>query len=129
MTRIGLRLHQRNWLGNPVNKLTRKACHFAALKKTRLFGDAFWALSGQIASALALLAGTRMLTELVAPDVFGQVALLNGFVALGVAVFSYPYICAGMRILPECRSAGERQALFKQVYRLTFRSVVLAVFC
>ncbi len=100
---------------------------FATLKKTRLIGDAFWAVAGQIASAMALLAGTRILTELVAPDVYGQVALLSGFVALGVAVFSYPYICAGMRILPECQCIADRQDLFKQVYRLTFRSVAFAI--
>ena len=85
---------------------------FGLLKERQLFGDAFWALFGQLASAIALLAGTRILTELVTPDIYGQVALLNGFVALGVTLFSYPFICAGMRILPECLNKGERAALY-----------------
>ncbi len=97
------------------------------LKEKQLFGDAFWALFGQVVSACALLAGTRVLTELVTPDIYGQVALLNGFVALGVALFSYPFICAGMRILPECLNKGERAALFGVVARLTARATALAI--
>ena len=97
------------------------------LKQKRLFGDAFWALAGQIVSALALLVGTRMLTELVSPETFGQVALLNGFVALGVAVFSYPFICAGMRLTAECRNYRERVMLNKVVSGLTAKSTMLAI--
>lgn len=100
---------------------------FGLLKQRRLFGDAFWALFGQLVSACALLAGTRVLTELVTPDIYGQVALLNGFVALGVAVFSYPFICAGMRILPECLNKGEHAALYQVVAGLTARSTALAI--
>jgi O-antigen/teichoic acid export membrane protein len=99
---------------------------FGVLKEKRLFGDAFWALFGQLASAVALLAGTRILTELVTPDIYGQVALLNGFVALGVALFSYPFICAGMRILPECINKGDRAALYRVVAGLTARATALA---
>lgn len=97
------------------------------LKQKRLLNDAVWALSGQLLSALALLIGTRLLTEQVSPEVFGQVALLNGFVALGVGVFSYPFICAGMRLLPECRNQDDRNALQYAVFGLTARSTTLAV--
>jgi O-antigen/teichoic acid export membrane protein len=97
------------------------------LKEKQLFGDAFWALFGQLMSAIALLAGIRVLTELVTPDIYGQVALLNGFVALGVTLFSYPFICAGMRILPECLNKGERAALYAVVTRLTVRATALAI--
>jgi O-antigen/teichoic acid export membrane protein len=97
------------------------------LKERRLFGDAFWALFGQAMSACALLAGTRVLTELVTPDIYGQVALFNGFVALGVTLFSYPFICAGMRILPECLNKGERAALYGIVAGLTARATALAM--
>lgn len=100
----------------------------AILKQKGLFGDAFWALSGQLLSALALLLGTRALTEWLTPQVFGEVALLNGFVALGVAVFSYPFICAGMRMLPECANHAERSALQTTVIHLTVYATVLAIF-
>jgi O-antigen/teichoic acid export membrane protein len=97
------------------------------LKQKRIFGDAFWVLFGQLASAVALLAGTRILTELVSPDIYGQVALLNGFVALGVAVFSYPYICAGMRLSPECLNNRERTDLHKAVAGFTVKATALAI--
>ncbi|MDD2725377.1 MAG: lipopolysaccharide biosynthesis protein [Methylovulum sp.] len=100
---------------------------FKLLKEKRLFGDAFWVLFGQLASAIALLAGTRILTELVTPEIYGQVALLNGFVALGVAVFSYPFICAGMRLLPECTDDAGRAALFSTVFRLAAWATGLAM--
>lgn len=96
------------------------------LKEKRLFGDAFWALFGQLASAAALLAGTRILTELLTPEIYGQVALMNGFVALGVTLFSYPFICAGMRILPECLNNTERAGLYRVVFGLASRSTWLA---
>nr|WP_305888595.1 lipopolysaccharide biosynthesis protein [Methylomonas sp. SURF-2] len=92
-----------------------------------MLGDGFWALSGQLLSALALLAGTRLLTELLSPDVFGRVALQSGFVALGVAVFSYPFICAGMRMLPECRNRRQRTALHQAVFGLSARATALAM--
>jgi O-antigen/teichoic acid export membrane protein len=98
-----------------------------SLNKRQLTSDAFWVLFGQVVSACALLAGTRILTELVSPGVYGQVALLNGFVALGVALFSYPFICAGMRILPECQNQEERSALYSVVTNVTSRSTALAI--
>ncbi len=99
----------------------------SAINQRRLLGDEFWAFSGQILSVLAMLVGMRVLTELVSPAVFGQVALLNGFVALGVGVFSYPFICAGMRLLPECRNSRERTMLNTVVFGLTTKSVMLAI--
>lgn len=97
------------------------------LKEKGLLGDAAWALLGQFGSAIALLLGTRIITELVTPDIYGQVALLNGFVALGVAIFSYPFVCAGMRILPECLNKRERADLYRVVAGLTARSTLLAI--
>lgn len=93
----------------------------------RLFSDASWALAGQVLSAMALLIGTRLLTELINPEVYGQVALLNGYVALGVAVFAYPFICAGMRLWPECRSAAEQKGLYAAVIELTLPACGLAL--
>src|SRR5690606_19407497 len=59
--------------------------------------------------------------------VYGQVALLTGIVALGVGIFAYPFVCAGMRLLPECLNAGERTALYRGVRRLTARSSFVAM--
>src|SRR5690606_18144314 len=93
----------------------------------RIFGEASWALIGQVGSGLVLLLGTRIITEMVSPAVYGQVALLTGIVALGVGIFAYPFICAGMRLLPECLNTGERTALYRGVRRLTARSGFVAM--
>lgn len=100
---------------------------FGLLREKQLFGDAFWALCGQLLSAFALLAGIRVLTELVTPEIYGQVALLNGFIALGVAVFAYPFICAGMRMVPECLNNRERSDLYGVVSSLTIWATALAI--
>jgi O-antigen/teichoic acid export membrane protein len=93
----------------------------------RLFGDASWALLGQVGSGVLLLAGTRIITELVSPEVYGQVALLTGMVALGVSIFAYPFLCAGMRLLPECLDRGTGSHLYRAVARLSARSTALAL--
>jgi O-antigen/teichoic acid export membrane protein len=93
----------------------------------RLFGDASWALLGQVGSGILLLAGTRIITELVSPEVYGQVALLTGMVALGVSIFAYPFLCAGMRLLPECLDRGTGSHLYRAVARLSARSTALAL--
>lgn len=100
---------------------------FKLLIKKQLFGDALWAVFGQFGSALALLAGTRLLTEWVPPAMFGKVALLNGLVALGVSLFSYPFICAGMRIVSECKNALERADLYTVVAGLVVCSTAMAI--
>ena len=93
----------------------------------RLSGDAGWALLGQVGSGLLLLAGLRLLTEWVSPDEYGQVALMIGIVALGVSIFSYPFICAGMRLLPEHQASGTVHGLYRQVSRLTVASTLTAL--
>jgi len=93
----------------------------------RIVGDASWALLGQVGSGVVLLVGTRIITELVSPEVYGQVALLTGLVALGVGIFAYPFICAGMRLLPECLEKGQRPALHRVVRGLATRSTAIAV--
>lgn len=95
----------------------------------RIFGDASWALLGQLGSGVVLLLGTRIITELVSPDVYGQVALLTGVVALGVAIFAYPFICAGMRLLPECQEREQRSGLYRAVRGLAARSSFVAMVC
>ena len=96
------------------------------LLKRRILGEATWALVGQVGSGIILLVGTRILTELVQPEVFGQVALLVGIVALGVSIFSYPLISAGLRLLPDMSEEVARRRLRESLARLTRRSMILA---
>ncbi|MEC4750310.1 lipopolysaccharide biosynthesis protein [Methylomicrobium sp. Wu6] len=100
---------------------------FVSLFESRIVGDASWALLGQIGSGIVLLLGTRVLTELVTPEVFGQVALMVGIVALGVNNFSSPFVFAGMRLLPETIQKHRRSDLMHILRGLISRSVTLAI--
>lgn len=96
-------------------------------KRKYLLGSAFLTFSGPLCSVLAPLLGIRFLTELVSPEMFGQVALLNGIAVLGAAVFAYPFIIAGMRLLPECRNYRERWMLNKVVFGFSACATTLAI--
>jgi O-antigen/teichoic acid export membrane protein len=85
-----------------------------------------WALVGQVGSGLVLLVGTRLITELVPPSVFGEVALFNGLVGLGVTLLAYPFISAGVRLLPEYAHRGRKSLLIAGLERVMGRAIFLA---
>jgi len=110
-----------------ISRVTGLRVTLAGLRGSRICGDASWALLGQVGSGLVLLLGTRLLTELVTPEAYGQVALMVGVVALGVNNFATPFLCAGMRLLPEAVHRGQKWELQRIVSGLTARAVVLAL--
>jgi O-antigen/teichoic acid export membrane protein len=97
------------------------------LFKTRIMSEAAWSLFGQIGSGIVLLLGTRIITELVSPEIYGQVALVVGIVTFGVGVFSYPLINAGMRLLPDLLKSGQRTELRQTLAQLIMRSMTIAL--
>ncbi len=100
---------------------------FAGLLERRFIGDASWALFGQIGSGIVLLLGTRILTELITPEAYGQCALMVGIVALGVNNLSSPFIGAGMRLMPEAVEQGQRGELMRILRGLSNRAIVVAL--
>ena len=50
----------------------------ALSRHRRILGETAWVFFGQGMSVLATLVGLRLITELVAPDVYGTVALALG---------------------------------------------------
>ena len=50
--------------------------------RRRLLGDGAWVLYGQLSAAVGVLIGTRLLTEFIAPRLFGEIVLLLGIGAL-----------------------------------------------
>lgn len=54
----------------------------APVFRARASREAAWLLVGRVAASLAGFAGVRALTQVMAPDVYGQYALLVGFVGL-----------------------------------------------
>ncbi len=76
------------------------------IRHRRILGDGAWVAVGQIAAALGALAGVRLLTELLEPDVYGLVALLLGIAALGQGLAVTPFMQAVLRFHPESARLG-----------------------
>ena len=66
-----------------------------------ILGDGLWIAFGQGAQAIAMLVGVRLLSELVAPNIYGEVTLFMGAVFLGRQVFGFPFLQAALRFYPE----------------------------
>ena len=75
--------------------------HRFSVKKNRIFGDWAWTTLGQLASAAGFLAGMRLLTQYVKPDIFGTVSLIAGIATLVTATFCGPFIEAALRFYPD----------------------------
>jgi len=73
--------------------------------------DAAWIAAGQAIVVIAGLAGTRVLTTLLPPAVYGQLSLIIGLGALGTGLFCMPFLQAAMRSFPDARLAGKVGAL------------------
>jgi O-antigen/teichoic acid export membrane protein len=63
--------------------------------------DGIWVASGQIGVALGVLVGTRALTQLLPPAVFGSVSLLIGVSMLGATLVCQPLLHSLVRFYPE----------------------------
>ncbi len=83
---------------------------------------------GQGVTAIGRLVGLRLLTELVAPGVFGEVALLLGLGVLGVNLFCAPFTQAAIRFYPEAVRERRVAALRALLIRLLApRTAAIAV--
>jgi len=71
-----------------------------------IFSDGFLIASGQLAQAIAMLVGIRLLSELISPKVYGTVTLLMGTVLLGRQIFGFPFLQAALRFYPEALQAN-----------------------
>jgi len=72
--------------------------------KKRILGEGSWVIGGQLAIALALLIGVRLLTEFLPPDVYGTLALVMGLTNLGKGLFCQPLMQAAYRLHADLNS-------------------------
>ncbi len=102
-----------------------------AMTRSKAAGDGLWILSSQIFAALALLGGTRLLTELVEPAVFGAYALTNGIVALASGLLYHAMGQAALRYYPDFALVGCDLLLQEYIRRILnrrgLRAAVLVV--
>ncbi len=77
----------------------------------RIAAETSWVFAGQGASALATLAGLRMITEIVPPAVYGTVALVLGVVTLAHGVAVGLLMQAVLRFYPDVAKTGHEGQL------------------
>lgn len=88
----------------------------------RLASDGTWVAGGQVASALGSLLGIRLLTEIMSPEVFGNVSLLLGIAALAMGFATAPLMHAILRFYPASEDAGH----LPQLRRIALRTLVFS---
>ena len=95
-------------------------------KKT-LIREGTWVLSGQIAAAMGVLVGVRLLTEFVPPEIYGVISLMLGIMTLGYNLFCFPTLQAVIRFYPDVVQAGSVGILRKTVRLLLLRNTGLLI--
>ena len=98
----------------------------ASLLKRRLSGDVLWLIGGQALLAIGQLAGVRLLTEAVRPEIYGTVSIVLGLVVLGRSQFSLPFAMASMRQYSEAARRDDVDMLRRVVRHWLLRSQGLA---
>jgi O-antigen/teichoic acid export membrane protein len=89
-----------------------------------IIGDGVWVASGQIATGLLNLAGTRLVTQMVSPELYGTVNLVQNALVFLRSLFCTPLLNAATRYLPEAESAGYAPALHRVLLRLLRHSII-----
>lgn len=93
--------------------------------------DGAWITGGQVLSAIGTLVGTRLLTEVLPPEVFGSIALVVGGSALLLACTAGPLLQATLRLYPDFAKKEQISSLETAARRTTWTTVrraTLAVF-
>ena len=82
-----------------------------------------WAAFGQIASAIGLIVGIRLLTEFVPPAVYGNVTILLGIGAFCYAIFHAPLFQASLRFYPDAQKRGQVGLLRSTIFDLAHKTL------
>jgi O-antigen/teichoic acid export membrane protein len=97
-----------------------------SLAKARPSSDVLWLIGGQVLLAVGQLAGIRLLTETVRPEIFGTVSIMLGLVVLGRSQFSLPFAMAAMRQYAEAAQRDDVGMLRRVVSYWLRRTLGLA---
>lgn len=98
------------------------------LWRTRLVREGGWVTAGQLITALAMLVSVRLLTEILEPDAFGELALLVGVAALALGLAATPTLQAVIRYYPDQLRQGRLGDLRVVSRGMVARSTVIAAF-
>jgi O-antigen/teichoic acid export membrane protein len=99
-------------------------------QRRQLLLEGVWVIAGQLFSALGAFLGLRLLTEIVAPQVFGEVVLFSGVVLLANGMAAGPLMQGVLRHYPEAAATNSMNVLRKIVNRyLATLTVVTSLAC
>ena len=79
--------------------------------------EGLWAAGGLVAQAAALLVGTRLITEFIAPAPYGSFLMMLALLALAESVFCKPLLQAQLRLYTDLSSHDEVSRLRRAVVR------------
>ncbi len=85
----------------PIKKQQKTSTPKSSFSLQGFLGDGAWVVANQVLSALAAIIGVRLLTELLPPQIYGQILLLLGLVGLGQLLSCSPLLQAVFRFYPE----------------------------
>jgi len=95
-------------------------------RRPSLLKDGAWVIFGQVISGLGIFAGIRLLTEFTRPEVYGQLALAVGIVALAQGLSNGPLMQAALRYAPESLRGGWQKSLSTLVAKAASKTVLIA---
>ncbi len=79
---------------------------------SKLISDGLWVAGGQLFAALGVLVGVRLQTEVIPPEVYGEVVLFTGLSTLVLTIICVPYWRGAMLFWGEAASYGLQERLF-----------------
>jgi O-antigen/teichoic acid export membrane protein len=84
----------------------------------KILGEGAWVFAGQALSGAFNLGGTRLITQYIAPELYGIVNLLQNALVLLRTLFCSPLFAAQLRYAPDAERGGYRGALFGRLRRI-----------
>lgn len=92
----------------------------------RFVNEGTWVLAGQLSSAIGVLLGLRLLTTILSPRAFGEVALVGGLVVLATGIAASPLMQGVLRYYPEAGRSGHLNSLEQVINKYLKRLIILA---
>ena len=96
---------------------------FSTGKNRQFLKQLSWAAFGEIATAVGLLVGIRLVTEYVSPSIYGNVTLLMGLTSFAYSFFSGPLFQVSLRFFPHAQASGEEELLRFSVFELAKKAI------
>jgi len=88
-----------------------------------IIGQGAWVVAGQGTTGLLSLAGTRLITQFVSPELFGAVNLIQNATVLLRTIFCSPILNSALRYYPDAERDGYVSALRRLLARILGRAV------